>query len=165
MRPRSPSRAPPLKGDDGSTASTPMRRPAARKARTSADVTVDFPTPGEPVSPTTRALPVKGAMPFITRRSSGASFSTSDTSRPRERASPALAAVISASGSALPRGGRPRAPDAVSRSATGRRGHPQQQGVTLAAAAAEGRGAYPAAPAGQFVDKVQRDPGPADAAG
>ena len=57
IRTRSPSSAPPENGEDGSTASTPTRLPAARSAVTSADVDVDLPTPGEPVSPTTCAWP------------------------------------------------------------------------------------------------------------
>ena len=57
IRTRSPSSAPPVNGDDGSTASTPTRSPALRNAVTSAPVDVDFPTPGEPVRPMTRARP------------------------------------------------------------------------------------------------------------
>jgi hypothetical protein len=52
IRTRSPRRAPPEKGDDGSTASTPTRFPAARSWPTNAEVDVDLPTPGEPVMPT-----------------------------------------------------------------------------------------------------------------
>jgi hypothetical protein len=55
IRIRSPSRAPPENGDDGSIASTPTRRSRARNAETSIDVDVDFPTPGGPVNPSTRA--------------------------------------------------------------------------------------------------------------
>src|SRR4051794_20054208 len=55
MRTRSPRIAPPVKGLVGSTASTPMRAPAARKWRTSAAVSVDFPAPGAPVTPMVHA--------------------------------------------------------------------------------------------------------------
>ncbi len=53
IRTRSPSSAPPVNGDEGSTANTPTRRPDARNAVTKADVVVDLPTPGAPVRPTT----------------------------------------------------------------------------------------------------------------
>ena len=91
IRIRSPSRAPPENGEDGSTASTPTRRPAARNAATSAEVVVDFPTPGEPVSPTMCAPPDRGARAAIRARSCGAPSSTSVISRPTERGSPARA--------------------------------------------------------------------------
>ena len=42
-----------MNGEDGSTASTPTFFPSARIAVTSAEVVVDFPTPGEPVRPMT----------------------------------------------------------------------------------------------------------------
>ena len=55
MRMRSPRMAPPEKGLVGSTATTPTVSPLARKRSTKASVMVDLPTPGEPVSPITRA--------------------------------------------------------------------------------------------------------------
>src|SRR5262249_25691679 len=87
----SPSRAPPENGDDGSTASTPTRRPAFRYAVTSADVEVDLPTPGEPVSPTTYAPPVSGASAAITSRSCGEAPSTREISRATARGLPSRA--------------------------------------------------------------------------
>jgi len=48
---RSPSKAPPENGEDGSTASTATERCASRSAAISAAVMVDLPTPGEPVRP------------------------------------------------------------------------------------------------------------------
>src|SRR5664279_3684869 len=61
IRTRSPSSAPPENGEEGSTASTPTRAPRRRYADTSALADVDLPTPGEPVSPTIWARPVRGA--------------------------------------------------------------------------------------------------------
>ncbi len=57
-------------------------------AVTSAAVEVDFPTPGEPVRPTTCACPAYGASPAITSRSSGEASSTREISRATDRASP-----------------------------------------------------------------------------
>jgi hypothetical protein len=58
MRIRSPSSAPLLKVDDGSTASTATFSPFARNCEINADVDVDFPTPGGPVRPTMWAVGV-----------------------------------------------------------------------------------------------------------
>ena len=58
IRTRSPRSAPPEKGEEGSTASTPTRLPALRYSVTNAEVVVDLPTPGEPVKPTMWARPV-----------------------------------------------------------------------------------------------------------
>ena len=71
IRMRSPSRAPPEKGEEGSTARTPTRRPRDRYAVTIALVIVDLPTPGAPVTPTTWAWPVWVASADITSRSAG----------------------------------------------------------------------------------------------
>jgi hypothetical protein len=60
IRNRSPRSAPPVKGDVGSTAKTATLRSRARAAPTSAAASVDFPTPGEPVSPIVYAVPVDG---------------------------------------------------------------------------------------------------------
>src|SRR5665811_1972176 len=90
MRTRSPSKAPPENGEDGSTASTPTRLPALRIAVTSADVEVDLPTPGEPVIPTMWARPVCGASAALTSRSCGDASSTIEISRATARASPCL---------------------------------------------------------------------------
>ena len=54
MRTRSPRMAPPQKGDVGSTASTATGSPASSAAPRAMrlSVSVDFPAPGAPVSPT-----------------------------------------------------------------------------------------------------------------
>ena len=95
IRTRSPSRAPPENGEDGSTASTPTRLPALRSSPTSAVVEVDLPTPGEPVMPTIWACPAYGARAAITSRSCGESSSTSEISRATARASPSRARATS----------------------------------------------------------------------
>ena len=91
IRIRSPSSAPPENGDDGSTASTPTRCPAARWAVTRALVVVDLPTPGAPVTPTTCARPASGAISAITSRRAGWASSTSEISRATARGRPSLA--------------------------------------------------------------------------
>ena len=61
MRTRSPRSAPPVIGEDGSTATTATVRPAARAARAiSAATSVDLPAPGGPVIPTRCAPPASG---------------------------------------------------------------------------------------------------------
>ena len=57
---RSPSNAPCVNGLDGSTEMTPTVVSASRRCRTSALISDDFPTPGGPVTPTTKAEPVSG---------------------------------------------------------------------------------------------------------
>jgi hypothetical protein len=52
MRTRSPRMAPPVNGDDGSTASTPTSLPDRRTSPIRQSVRVDFPAPGAPVMPT-----------------------------------------------------------------------------------------------------------------
>ena len=51
MRTRSPRMAPPVNGDDGSTANTATSSPSDRRCVISADVSVLFPAPGAPVRP------------------------------------------------------------------------------------------------------------------
>ncbi len=65
--------------------------PCLRYAVTSAEVEVDLPTPGEPVSPTTYALPVSGARAAMTSLSCGDAPSTSEISRATARGRPSLA--------------------------------------------------------------------------
>ena len=67
----------------------PVPLPAQRP--TSIEVEVDLPTPGEPVSPITRARPVCGASAAATSRSGGEASSTSEISRATDRASPSRA--------------------------------------------------------------------------
>src|SRR5580704_7968236 len=144
MRIRSPSSAPPVNGDVGSTASTATRRPAARNALSSAPVRVDLPTPGAPVRPMTRAPPVSGRRSFMTERTWGDSSSTSEISRARARMSPARA--LSSSTAVVGATGRLAA-------------DPEQQGLALAAAAAQPGGAEPSAAAAELVAQVHREPG------
>ena len=60
MRTRSPRMAPPVNGDDGSTASTATSDPSTRRALMRWVVSVDFPAPGAPVMPTVYAWPPRG---------------------------------------------------------------------------------------------------------
>ena len=60
MRVLSPRIEPPVRDDDGSTASTATLWPAATRFPPSVSMVVDFPTPGTPVTPTRMAVPVKG---------------------------------------------------------------------------------------------------------
>ena len=60
IRTRSPRSAPPVIGDDGSTAMTATERPARRSSAISAATRVDLPAPGGPVIPTRCAAPAIG---------------------------------------------------------------------------------------------------------
>src|SRR5580700_8939607 len=159
MRIRSPSSAPPVNGDVGSTASTATRRPAARNARSSAPVTVDLPTPGAPVRPMIRAPPVSGRRSFMTERTWRESSSTSEISRARARMSPARALSSSApvvSGTVV---SGAVVSGAVVSATGGLAADPEQQGLTLAAAAAQTGGAEPAAAPAELVAQVHGEPG------
>ena len=57
IRIRSPRIAPPVRGEDGSTAKTANLSPASENNFRSLPVSVDFPEPGAPVIPTTCVLP------------------------------------------------------------------------------------------------------------
>jgi hypothetical protein len=59
-RMRSPSSAPLVKGEEGSIERTAICRSWARACSISRPMRVDLPTPGGPVKPTIRALPVFG---------------------------------------------------------------------------------------------------------
>ncbi len=106
MRMRSPSSAPPEKGDDGSTASTPTRCPRARIAAMRAAVVVDLPTPGEPVMPMMLARPEVGASSRISAGTSGEPSSMSEIRRAMSRTRPARAPATSAGTSRLTFGSR-----------------------------------------------------------
>src|SRR6476620_11784211 len=82
MRTRSPSSAPPEKGELGSTARTPTRSPRVRSTRTSELAVVDLPTPGGPVKPTTWARPVSGVSSFMIIGNAGDAFSIQLIKRP-----------------------------------------------------------------------------------
>ena len=56
MRVLSPSTEPPVIALDGSTASTATRWPSSIRRKPSASISVDLPTPGEPVMPMRSAL-------------------------------------------------------------------------------------------------------------
>src|SRR6478735_4379911 len=153
MRTRSPRSAPPEKGELGSTASTPMRRPRSRKAPTSAVVVVDLPTPGEPVRPMTHALPAWGASAAITSRSDSWPSSTREIRRATARGEPALADSTRA-GTSTDR----RATRRVSERSGGR-GDADDEGVALTAAATEGGRADAATTTLQLEREVQGDAG------
>src|SRR5258706_14107276 len=85
---RSPRIAPPVNGDDGSTATIPTVLPRRRRACARRSTSVDLPAPGGPVIPKTRALPARAKSgPVI----SGAPplTSTPEMARPMSRARPA----------------------------------------------------------------------------
>ena len=98
MRTRSPRMAPPLSGDDGSTASTAGVRPRSGKSRVSWPVSVDFPAPGAPVMPTTWALPMWGWVRSVMASAVGPPRSTSVSKRPMARRLPERAASTSSEG-------------------------------------------------------------------
>src|SRR5882757_6602218 len=152
IRTRSPSKAPPENGEDGSTARTPTRLPCLRRALTSADVDVDLPTPGDPVSPTTWARPVCGASAVATSRSLGLASSTIEISRATALGSLSCARATR-SETLYWRGIDLLCP--IARSA-GRR-HVEHQGVSLPAAPTQRRHARAATPATQLQREVQRD--------
>src|SRR6266536_4665338 len=85
---RSPRIAPPVKGEEGSTATIPTVLPRRRYACARRCARVDLPAPGGPVTPTTRARPVRGKSG---PRISGAPpfFSTALIARPMARGRPA----------------------------------------------------------------------------
>jgi hypothetical protein len=60
IRTRSPRSAPPVIGEDGSTATTATVRPALRSSAINAATSVDLPAPGGPVIPTRCAAPASG---------------------------------------------------------------------------------------------------------
>src|SRR5205807_5235378 len=157
IRTRSPSSAPPENGDDGSTASTPTRRPSPRYARTSAAVDVDLPTPGLPVSPMTRACPAYGISATITSRSSGEAFYTNEISRPTARASPARARSTNAPTSGPATADLAALGLAAWGGTSGR--HAQQQCVSLTATAAQCRSPQAAAAALELIRQRDREPG------
>ncbi len=86
IRVLSPRIEPPLRDDDGSTASTATLWPAAVSVEPNAPMNVDFPTPGTPEIPNRRAPPACGSS--STSSSWAASWwsarvdSTSVTARP-----------------------------------------------------------------------------------
>src|SRR5665647_471195 len=163
MRIRSPSKAPPENGEDGSTARMPTRLPRALSAPTSALVIVDLPTPGLPVMPKMCARPVCGARAAITSRSAGWPSSTSEMSRATARGAPALAASTRAGTStgllAIIKGSTLRS---ASRSLLG---DAHDQCVSLPAATAESGRTDAATTAFELQHEVQGNPGPGHADG
>ncbi len=61
IRVLSPRIEPPLRVEDGSTASTATLRPCCVRKLPSASIVADLPTPGVPVMPTRTAWPVAGS--------------------------------------------------------------------------------------------------------
>src|SRR5450631_245850 len=150
MRIRSPSRAPPEKGEEGSTARIPTRLPRARKAPTIALVKVDLPTPGLPVMPKMCARPVWGARADITSRNAGWPSSTNEISRATARGAPALAASTRAGTST----------DLLAISESSLLGDANDQGIALPATTAQGGRTHAATTALELQHQVQRDAGP-----
>src|ERR1700754_2561662 len=154
IRTRSPSSAPPEKGEVGSTARTPTRRPCSRNARTSTDVDVDLPTPGGPVRPTTWARPPYGASAAATSRSCPppdvpTPSSTREISRATARCSPRRARStrsVTAARRAMPVG-------------SARRRHADDQSIALATAAAQRSDAGATTAALELEREVQREAG------
>src|SRR4051794_23841186 len=100
MRTRSPRMAPPVKGLLGSTASTPTRAPSARRWRTSAAVSVDFPAPGAPVTPMVHALSAtETGSAVIAARASSSPVSTIERRRASAPRSPPRTASTNPAGS------------------------------------------------------------------
>src|SRR5664280_1530387 len=159
MRIRSPSRAPPENGEEGSTARMPTRLPRPRKAPTRALVKVDLPTPGLPVIPKMCARPVCGASVAITSRSAGWPSSTSEISRATARGAPALAAST--------RAGTSTGRDAITSSSAlmSLLGNANDQGVSLPPAPAQSGRSDTATTPFELQDKVQGDPCPRHADG
>ena len=92
IRTRSPSSAPPENGEDGSTASTPTRLPAAAVApRPARWWRSTCRRPGEPVRPTTCACPACGASAAITSRSAATRPRPARSAGPPRAASPSRA--------------------------------------------------------------------------
>src|SRR4051812_36522416 len=90
IRTRSPSNAPPVNGDVGSTAMTPTDIPASRKLFTRSAVMVLLPAPGGPVRPMRRARPVLGCNPPRICSKPSRWFSTMLTTRASAAGLPAL---------------------------------------------------------------------------
>src|SRR5881396_2329219 len=88
IRIRSPSTAPPVYGDVGSTATTPTFRSRLRYFLTSRLIRELFPTPGGPVNPTIWARPVCGKIRARASVASGSSSSISEISFAAARLSP-----------------------------------------------------------------------------
>ena len=154
IRTRSPSSAPPENGEDGSTASTPTRCPCPRSARTSIDVVVDLPTPGDAGQPDHPGpAGVRGERRRRPRAAPATPSSTSEISRATDRASPSRAARHAASSTSAARRVEVTARKVAQTL--------QQQRVALAAAAAQRRRAETAAAPAQLERQVQRDPGAA----
>ena len=126
MRMRSPSIAPPLSGDDGSTASTAGCPPASAISFTRCPTRVDLPVPGAPVTPITGASPCAWgwtrpsrpwapASPRSVRVSSRPSARRSPLRARSSRAAAGPAAVTRRTGGSRRRPRRPRLPDAAPR--------------------------------------------------
>src|SRR5674476_1114265 len=167
MRIRSPSKAPPENGDEGSTARMPTRLPRARKAPTTALVNDHLPTPRLRASPLMAARPGCDDRADITHRSAGWPSSTSEISRATARGAPALAASTRAGTSTdLPAiseisGLEP----AWNPTLNSLLGNAHDQCVSLPPAAAQSGHPHAATTAFELQDKVQGDPGPRHADG
>ncbi len=97
IRTRSPSRAPPLKGLVGSTATIATVSPRRRHAWARRATSVLLPAPGGPVMPTRNARPLRAKQASRIATASGASFSTREMARASATRSPSRAPRISSS--------------------------------------------------------------------
>src|SRR5438093_5304557 len=102
IRSRSPSSAPPVNGDVGSMARTATDGWRGRPGRTGSPASLDFPPPGEPVSPTVEALPVCPKRPEDSSASPSAPSSTIEMARATARRSPARTASTRSTGQGYP---------------------------------------------------------------
>ena len=98
-RTRSPKTAPCVNGLEGSTATTPTFCPALRISRTSAPTSVDLPTPGGPVMPTTSEPAVFGHSAATSSPAEACSSSIHEIARAIARRSPAQTSSARAAGS------------------------------------------------------------------
>ena len=103
MRIRSPNRAPPVRGELGSTASRATRWPSPAQAVIKASTSTDLPTPGAPVMAMVCQPSFEDAAADFTRSCSASEpFSILDSKRAIERRSPAMACCRSSSTLAPP---------------------------------------------------------------
>ncbi|MBA7584550.1 Fused isobutyryl-CoA mutase [subsurface metagenome] len=72
----SPNKAPPVKGDDGSTQIIPIFLPCLTKNFVKFEIKVDFPLPGAPVTPKIYAFPVFLYITLTISSAASISFST-----------------------------------------------------------------------------------------
>src|SRR5499426_353964 len=94
-RTRPPRIAPPVTGLEGSTATTPIRRPRRKSSPSNALIRVDLPVPGTPVMPITCARPSRADSASRTPAAAASSLSTAVIARAIARRSPASSGATS----------------------------------------------------------------------